>query len=63
MASYADGTHSLQRIHWWASAKFLQICSDEETNSSTWMAWGWVHFQQIIIFFVWTIPLSVLNGQ
>ncbi len=23
--------------------KFLQICSDEETNSSTsWMAWGWV---------------------
>ncbi len=31
-------------------AKFLQICSDEETNSSTfWMAWGWVHFQQIFI--------------
>ncbi len=28
---YSDGTHSLQRIHWWASnAKFLKICSDEE---------------------------------
>ncbi len=27
---------------------FLQICFHEETNLSTsWMAWGWVHFQQI----------------
>ncbi len=42
----------------WCNAKFLQICSDQETNSSTfWMAWGWVHFQQISIF-GWTIPLS-----
>ncbi len=25
------------------NAKLLQICSDEEINSSTsWMAWGWV---------------------
>ncbi len=25
----------------WYNAKFLQICSDEETNSFTfWMAWG-----------------------
>ncbi len=30
--SHSDGTHSLQRIHWWArDATFLQICSDEET--------------------------------
>ncbi len=37
----SDGIHSLQRIHWW----FLQICSNEETNSSTsLMSWGWVHF-------------------
>ncbi len=29
------------------NAKFLQICCDEETNSSTsWMAWGWVHFHR-----------------
>ncbi len=29
----------------YSNAKFLQICSDEETNSSTfWMAWEWVHF-------------------
>ncbi len=29
----------------WCNATFLQICSDEETNSSiSWMTWGWVHF-------------------
>ncbi len=31
--------------------KSLQICSDEETSSSTsWMAWEWVHFKHILIF-------------
>ncbi len=41
----------------WGKATFLQICSDEETNSSTsWIAWGWVHIQQIFIF-GWTIKL------
>ncbi len=30
--------------------------SDEETNSSTsWMAWGGVHFQHIYYSFVWTL--------
>ncbi len=29
----------------WCNATFLEICSDETTNSSTsWMAWQWVHF-------------------
>ncbi len=43
--SHSDGTHSLQRIHWCASDVMLNICSEEETNSSTlWMSWGWVHF-------------------
>ncbi len=33
----------------WCNAIFLQICSDEETNSSTsWMAWGLVQFKQIL---------------
>ncbi len=32
----------------WCNAAFLQICSHEETNSSSsWMAWGWVHFQHL----------------
>ncbi len=45
--SHSDGTHSLQMIHWWANDIMLHFSkSDEETNSSTsWMAWGWVHFQ------------------
>ncbi len=33
--SHSDGTHSLKRMHWWASdcnAKLLQICSDKQTN-------------------------------
>ncbi len=46
--SHSDGTHSPQRIHWWTSdvmLNFLQICSDEETSSSTsCKAWGWVYF-------------------
>ncbi len=32
----------------WCNAKFLQICSHEETNSST-FCMAWVHFQQIFI--------------
>ncbi len=42
------------------NAKFLQICSDEETNSSTsWMTWGWVNV--FIFIFGWIIPLKVLH--
>ncbi len=44
--SHSDGTHSLQRIHCWASDLLLHFSkSDEKTNSSTsWMIWGRVHF-------------------
>ncbi len=35
----------------WCHLKFLKICSVKEKNSSTyWLAWQWVHFQQIFIF-------------
>ncbi len=45
----------------WCKATFLQICSDEETNSSTsWMAWGWVNFWHIFNF-GWTIPISIIS--
>ncbi len=55
--SHSDGTHSLQSIRCWASDGMLHFSkSDEETNSSTsWMTWGWAHFQQMFIF-GWTIP-------
>ncbi len=43
----------------WHNATFLQICLDEETNSSTsCMIWEWANFQQIFIF-GWTFPLLV----
>ncbi len=46
-------------VNQWCNATFLQICSDEETNSSTSrMAWGWVHYSKCS-FFEWTIPLTV----
>ncbi len=35
----------------WCNAKFLQICSDEETNVYAYcMAWWWVKFQKFSIF-------------
>ncbi len=60
--SHSDGTHSLQRIHWWASDAMLHFSkSDEETNSSTsWMARGWRPFQQILIC-GWTTPLMSMT--
>ncbi len=42
----------------WCNTTFLQICSDEEQNATSWMAWGCVHLQQIFIF-GWTIPLCL----
>ncbi len=45
----------------WCNVTFLQICSHEETNSPTsWMAWVWVHFQQMDIF-LGTIPLITVH--
>ncbi len=44
-------------------AKFIQICFDEEINPSTsWVAWGWVNFQQIYIF-GWHIALNIVFWQ
>ncbi len=43
----------------WCSVTYFQICSLEETNSSTsWLAWGWGCFQQVFIF-GWTKPTWV----
>ncbi len=46
----------------WCNATFLQICSHEETNSSTsWMSWVWVNFQWICIC-GWTIHFLFLSN-
>ncbi len=53
-------TPSLQEhplVSKWCNAYISFSKSDEETNSSTsWLAWEWVSFQQIVIF-GWTTPL------
>ncbi len=61
--SHSDGTHSLQRIHCWASDAMLHFPKpDEETNSSTsWMIWRWGHFQ-LIQMYRWTTPVTVMHG-
>ncbi len=47
-----------QLVSKWSNAKFLKIISNEKINCSTsWMAWGWVHFQKIFIL-GWIIPLN-----
>ncbi len=60
--SHSDGTHSLKSIHCWdtdAETHFYK--PDEETNSSTsWIVWGWAHFQHNSIF-GWTIRLKCLS--
>ncbi len=46
----------------WCNAIIFQIHSYEETNSSTsWIAYGWIHFQQIVIL-GWTVPLKCQNA-
>ncbi len=60
--SRSDGTHSLQMIHLWASdvmLHFSHICW--RNNLTYWIAWGWVNFQQTVIF-GWIIILSLVYG-
>ncbi len=58
-----------QSVSKWCNAKFLQICSHEETNSSVpWMAWGWVHFQHFWVsgffkYFYYLLRDVYLGGQ
>ncbi len=55
--SHSDGTHSLERIHWWASDAFLQIWW---RNKLIYILDGLGKYSQIIIIIIfwWTIPLS-----
>ncbi len=53
--SHSDGTHSLQGIQW-RNAKFLQICSEVVTNSSTpWMVGEYIFINHNIQFQVYLI--------
>ncbi len=37
--SHSDGTHSLQRIHWWTNYVMLHLFK-------SWIPWGWVLFSK-----------------
>ncbi len=59
--SHSDGTHSLQRIHWWASNGMLHFSKSvlmKKHSFTSWMAWRWEYSQQIFIF-GWTTPSNV----
>ncbi len=52
--SCSEGTHSLQRIHWWAGDVMLHFNKSVEMNKQIhllliWTKW-WVHFQKCFIF-------------
>ncbi len=49
--SHSDGTHSLQRIHCWASDGM------QRNSSKSLMVWWGIHFQLFVIV-GWTIPLK-----
>ncbi len=51
--SQSDGTHSLNRCKW-RNAKFIQICSDKETNLDGLRMSKCQH----IYIFGWTVPLN-----
>ncbi len=62
--SHSDGTHSLQRIHWWASNIMLHFSQSFPMKKQTYLHPGWpaewVHLEQMII---WTIPLKGIDNQ
>ncbi len=55
VCTHSDGTHSLQKIHLWASDVMLHFSksSGETSSSMPWMAWGWN-----ILIFQWPIPIK-----
>ncbi len=60
--SHSDGTHSLQRIHWWASDVMLNFSKSVLIKKQTHLHIEWpkrVNFQHFVIF-EWAVPLK--NG-
>ncbi len=54
---HSDGTHSRQRIHWWASHVMLHFSKSVPMKRQTHLHLGWPGdiFRQIL----WTVPLKV----
>ncbi len=51
---HSDGTHSQQRIHWWARDLMLNFSKSAQMKKQTHlhhsMAWEWIHLPQIVHF-------------
>ncbi len=48
--SHSDGTHSLQRIYWWASDVKLNFSKSVPTKKQTHLHLGWPESEYIFIF-------------
>ncbi len=61
--SHSDGTHSLQRIHWWASDVMLHFSKSVPINEPIHLHLGWPEgvFISENLNFGWTIPLNHLS--
>ncbi len=60
--SHSDGTHSLQRIHWWESDMMLNFSKSVPMKKQTHQHLGWPQVSANF-HFGWTIPLIHSTGQ
>ncbi len=56
--SHSDGTHSLQRIHWWANDVMLHFYKSVAIKKQTHLHLGWLEGESLLIIFRWTVPLK-----
>ncbi len=47
--TYSDGTHSLQRIHWWASVVMLNLTKSVPIKKQTHLYLGWPEGEYIFM--------------
>ncbi len=59
--SHSDGTHSLQRIHWWASDVMLHFSKSGPMKKQTHLHLGWPEGEYIYIL-GWNTPLKFINN-
>ncbi len=51
LESHSEGTHSLQRIHWWASDVMLNLCKSVLMKKQTYLHVGWPEGEYIFSIF------------
>ncbi len=62
-SSPSEGTHSLQRMHWWASDVMLHFSKYvlmKKRSSTSWMTYEWIKCHTFFIsggLFIWSLPV------